>query len=144
MKDASISGSMRALGGVAEGNRKLDQRRIVKRRTKEGSKASAKGGVDAMEKGHELCLCDIRTTKNPGEKGAWTVRQQSRHEHLQVRILQRLNFGGPFSSCSVIPPFCRPPGRFATSGVGGFWIVETIGDARSYVWLPMYDSSPIS
>lgn len=76
----------------------------------------------------------MRYNKNPGEKRK--KQKMGRHEchkHLHVRIFQRLNFGGSFSSCSEIPPFCKPVGRFAVSGAGAFWIVETIGDARSYV-----------
>ena len=37
-----------------------------KRRTEERSKANAKGEVDAMERGHGVCLCDMRYNKGPG------------------------------------------------------------------------------
>jgi len=79
-------------------------------------------------------VCDMRYNEESGGRGIdGRTRQQWHHEHLQVRIFQRLNFGGSFSSCSEIPPFCKALGRFATSGAGGFWIVDTIGDGRSYV-----------
>jgi hypothetical protein len=77
-------------------------------------------------------VCVMRYNEEPGGRGI-DGRTTGHHKHLQVRILQRLNFGGSLSSCSEIPPFCKPLGRFAESGAGWFWIVDTIGDARSYV-----------
>lgn len=87
--------------------------------------ANAKIGCGPERGSRNICLFDVRYNKESGEEGC--------HQHLQVKILQRLNFGGSLSSCSGIPPFCKSVGRFAVSGGCAFWIVETIGDARSYV-----------
>lgn len=53
-------------------------------------------------------VCGMRYNK---ESGGEKVHQKiGRHEHLHVRIFQRLNFGGPLSPCPEIASFRKRVG----------------------------------